>query len=262
MTTQEINELSKNLRVGDRFYYTGDMANRSSFGTIVARIEDPKWGLRYSVEFDDDGRTSHSIMPASFTFGPGQRFKTMSQYDAERAEATERFEASIRISELRREIKTARKENEELKAKLRAKRAPKIIAAAANDTRPVVKKKAPKTIKIEAAESNETYHVDVTVEPGKSIVLSGKRPNYEVRDDSRGCGRHAVMPFHSTYHIGDSAAYDGYNFTYFGNIVSIGKKTVTIEAHGRNRRLTFKQFAFWNRRDPRFDHDDRANWMD
>jgi hypothetical protein len=91
MTKNEINALSTQLQAGDRFYYTGDMANGASFGTITKRIEDPKWGLRYDAEFDDerfegDDKTSHAIFPLSFAFGPGQRFKTIAQYESERRE--------------------------------------------------------------------------------------------------------------------------------------------------------------------------------
>jgi hypothetical protein len=99
MTTTQINSAAKNLQPGDRFYYTGDMANGDSFGTITARIED-KWGLSYNVEFDDerfdgDTKTAHRLMPMSFTAGPGQRFKTLAQYDAERKAAVARMKALV-----------------------------------------------------------------------------------------------------------------------------------------------------------------------
>ena len=98
MTNQEIDKLATKLQTGDRIYYTGDMANGESFGTIPDRIEDPKWGLKYNVEFDDerfdgDDRTSRGVMPASFITGPGQRFKTMDQYETERAAAIAKFTA-------------------------------------------------------------------------------------------------------------------------------------------------------------------------
>lgn len=93
MDTKEINDMARNLQVGDRFYYTGDMANIDSFGVVIARHEDPRWGLHYDVKFDVDGHVNKMLSFASFTAAPGQRFKTMVQYEAERQEQIARWEA-------------------------------------------------------------------------------------------------------------------------------------------------------------------------
>lgn len=51
-----------------------------------------------------------------------------------------------------------------------------------------------------------------------------------------------------TYQIGDWAEYDSYNLHYFGEIVSITEKTVTIKKHlnEKNRRLKIQEFAWRN----------------
>jgi hypothetical protein len=93
MTNQEINAISTELQVGDRIFYTGDMANQPAFGRIVGRVEDPKWGLSYNIEFADEDQRwqSRGIRPASFQASPGQRFKTLLQYEAERRAAMAQF---------------------------------------------------------------------------------------------------------------------------------------------------------------------------
>ena len=113
------------------------------------------------------------------------------------------------------------------------------------------------------AYSCSTYEINAAIQPRTKVTLSGTRPNYGVTDDeARGAGRHKILPFVQEFKIGDQAVYDGWNFCYFGDIVGIGPKTVTIKAHGSNRRLSIAKFAFWNRRDVRFVNDERRNWSD
>lgn len=95
MTSDEIKKAAQNLQVGDRFFYTGDMANAATWGTVLARIED-KWGLHYSVVYDDcrfegDTRTSARVEVYGFYPAPGQRFKTEQQYNEERQRILERY---------------------------------------------------------------------------------------------------------------------------------------------------------------------------
>lgn len=80
--------MTNTLKEGDRFYYTGDMANGSSFGTITEVLQPTKYShLRYRVTFDTirfEGDTKESIVEYfSFNKGIGQRFKTMDQYNEE-----------------------------------------------------------------------------------------------------------------------------------------------------------------------------------
>jgi hypothetical protein len=70
------------IKKGDRYYYTGDMANVSDFGTITEIISD-KWGNFFSGKLDD-GRIQRRVYLLMFQKGAGQRFKTMTQYNSER----------------------------------------------------------------------------------------------------------------------------------------------------------------------------------
>jgi len=96
MDTNRFNKMATELQVGDRFFYTGDMANDSSFGTILERLGSvTKGDLRYNAKFDEcPDRPVHLIEPMCFLSVPGQRLKTMEQYNFERAEMVARFEAS------------------------------------------------------------------------------------------------------------------------------------------------------------------------
>ena len=75
------------LKKGQRFYYTGDRANRSTFGTITGIKDHGKFGYSYIVKYDDQrfkGDTKIGYVESrSFSIGPGQRFKTIEQYNEE-----------------------------------------------------------------------------------------------------------------------------------------------------------------------------------
>ncbi|SRR5260221_10879496 len=60
------------LQVGVRIYYTGDMANASANGTVVART-DGKWGRQVDIQLDD-GYLTRGIHDSLFQPGPGRRF--------------------------------------------------------------------------------------------------------------------------------------------------------------------------------------------
>ncbi len=111
------------------------------------------------------------------------------------------------------------------------------------------------TVKIERpAYSSQVYNADV--EPRQSIRLYGAvadRCRYIKFTDPSGVigyrREEYVQPFNLTFRIGNSAVYGSYNLTYTGKIVSIGAKTVTIDAHDtgdHTKRLNLWQFAHQN----------------
>ena len=80
----------KNLQPGQKFYYTGDQANNSSFGEIIEQIPATKYTqFSYKVRYED-GRES-TIMHQAFSPSIGQRFKTIEQYNEEREKKMEQF---------------------------------------------------------------------------------------------------------------------------------------------------------------------------
>lgn len=90
------------------------------------------------------------------------------------------------------------------------------------------------------------------VVPGKSIRIYGLDHNHV----------NGPVAYDKVFRIGDSAEYDSYNLHYFGTIINIGKKTVTIEAHDRKRRLDLYSFCWRNQKDAKRKHEANANWMD
>ncbi len=172
------------------------------------------------------------------------------------------------IEVLKAELAKARAENRRLRAE-RGWSIPiwpdEVEALAVEDDRPVVKPaRGAEAIEFPDAYDSKPYRIDAAVYPKDKIVLSGERPNYDKPQKGLPHSYHVVEPFSTTYRIGDQAIYDGWNFSYFGEIVAIGPKTVTIKANagGERRRLTIERFCRRNHRDVRFDHDQRANWSD
>jgi hypothetical protein len=80
------------LVAGERIYYTGDAANADGFGAIVLVDSSGRFGTQVKIKMDD-GR-SFWISPAHFVPGPGRRFMTKKEYDAERAARIAAFEQS------------------------------------------------------------------------------------------------------------------------------------------------------------------------
>jgi len=78
------------MKIGERIFYIGDMANPEGWGTITD-IKDDEWGLRYTITLKDN-RVCREIYPAMFDKSPGQRFKTETQVKQEQAEHLKRFE--------------------------------------------------------------------------------------------------------------------------------------------------------------------------
>lgn len=97
---------------------------------------------------------------------------------------------------------------------------------------------------------SQVYNVDI--EPRQSIRLYGAYQNhcdYIKNADGTHTRIEQPKPFDITFKIGDVAEYDSYNLKYLGKIVSIGEKTVTIDAHGtgeRMKRLDLWHFAWRN----------------
>ena len=86
--------------------------------------------------------------------------------------------------------------------------------------------------------------------PGKSITLCGemKKTVSTRRDDGRYDHETKTVPYSNRFAVGDFAEYDSYNLSFYGEIVSITEKTVTIrESHGtRVRKLSIPDFSSRN----------------
>ena len=78
------------MKIGERIFYTGDMANPEGWGKI-SDIKDDEWGIRYTITLKD-GRVERELYPAMFEKSVGQRFKTENQVKQEQAERLRRFE--------------------------------------------------------------------------------------------------------------------------------------------------------------------------
>lgn len=74
------------LKTGTRFFYTGDQANGSTFGTITEVIKG-QFGTYYKAEYDEEtyeGDTRiHKIEKFSFE-GKFARFITVEKYNSDR----------------------------------------------------------------------------------------------------------------------------------------------------------------------------------
>lgn len=86
------NEEMTKLNVGQKIFYTGDMANQEGFGVIESIEPANKWhGECYNIKMED-GREWNKVQPVQFFKSPGQRFMTIEQYEQDRKERLERFE--------------------------------------------------------------------------------------------------------------------------------------------------------------------------
>lgn len=112
-------------------------------------------------------------------------------------------------------------------------------------------KKESKDVMVEWENSRES--VVVEIEPKKSIRIAG---------EDRNCRE--PRQFAKTFKIGDQAIYDSYNLYYFGTIVGIGPKTVTINSgcSDRMKRLNIQQFVSRNSCDFEARKKHNAEWMD
>jgi len=71
------------MNIGDRIYYTGDMANHEGKGTIVAIRPANKWaGMSYDIKIDGlDAREFKGVFPYSFAAGCGRRFWALQEWE-------------------------------------------------------------------------------------------------------------------------------------------------------------------------------------
>jgi hypothetical protein len=97
------------------------------------------------------------------------------------------------------------------------------------------------------------------VKPGKNGAAFIRLFGEKLRHNQ---GSPFMQPYDRTFKIGSPAEYDSYNIHYIGRIVAIGPKTVTIEAHGRKRRLDLASFSDrnWDGIDRKVEHN--QNWTD
>ncbi len=78
------------MKRGDRIYYTGDMANCSSEGTITEVVPATKYGAESVwIEFDDirfegDTKKKSNVYIQCFEPGPGRRFWMMDEWETDR----------------------------------------------------------------------------------------------------------------------------------------------------------------------------------
>ena len=86
------------MKEGDRIYYTGDMANMPSAGTITKIRPPDKWGPEsYDIKFDEerfdgDALETRGIYKSAFTPGPGRRFMLLEEYTADRERRIEEMQ--------------------------------------------------------------------------------------------------------------------------------------------------------------------------
>ena len=76
---------------------------------------------------------------------------------------------------------------------------------------------------------------------GESIRLHGWRPIGRRADNKT-----KYRNIDATFRSGDQAQHGAYNLSYFGEILKITAKTVTIQDHDKPRRLKLDQFAHHN----------------
>jgi len=79
-----------NLQIGDRVYYTGDMANAAGEGRVARFNMAPRMSTTLEIEMDD-GRAFHCVQPAGFAPGPGRRFWPLDEWEADRRRRWEQF---------------------------------------------------------------------------------------------------------------------------------------------------------------------------
>ncbi len=88
------------ITLGQRIYYTGDVANVDGTGTVVA-VRPPSRFAEESYDIDmDDGRTKPSIFGSMFDPSPGRRFWPLDEWLADRRKRIEQMKAEMqRIAE-------------------------------------------------------------------------------------------------------------------------------------------------------------------
>lgn len=142
--------------------------------------------------------------------------------------------------------------------------------------------KTPTTITIETIQDKATKRGGVVkpgrvreghraeIVPGKSITLFGveKTTRWEV-DQATGRGRvvPVEIPFRRTFALGDVVLEHSYNMAFFGQILGISDKRITVSTSRRNgdkaRHMTIYDFDSLNwDLDLAREHERNANWSD
>lgn len=80
--------------------------------------------------------------------------------------------------------------------------------------------------KHQPVETVNTYNADIV--PGKSIRIFGV-----YRNTCKG-----EINFDKTFQVGNYAIYDSYNLIYYGQIVAIGPKTITIKHYANSNQVS------------------------
>lgn len=78
-------------------------------------------------------------------------------------------------------------------------------------------------------------------------------------------GNNYGKPVDRTYQVGDHAIHGSYNISYWGTIVSITAKSVTIDrgdGYSQKRRMTLDSFTLYNREEPEAVIARDSTWMD
>lgn len=101
-------------------------------------------------------------------------------------------------------------------------------------------------VKCAPANTDGTYNAEIL--PDFEIRIYGTYTNNGHYDAAAKLWVVEPKPFDKAFRLGNEAEYDSYNLSYTGKIVGIGPKTVTIENHGKKRRLDLYEFCRrnWN----------------
>jgi len=76
---------------GQRIYYTGDMANRSGWGTVTNVRPCPYYQLNYTLEMHDGRIFSITPFEITDTYNDSFRFITKEAYNEYRSAAMEQY---------------------------------------------------------------------------------------------------------------------------------------------------------------------------
>jgi len=87
------------LQIGQRIYYTGDMANCEDTGTIIESIPaDNYMPLHYTIHLDN-GRVLRGVYHLMFAKERGQRFWLLEDWEADRKVKLEAFYNRMKVKQ-------------------------------------------------------------------------------------------------------------------------------------------------------------------
>ena len=90
----------KTFKIGQRFHYTGDMANFPGIAEIVGTHENESYGQAYTLKIWNDCGGGDSVVrgitAAEFEDSPGRRFIPWEEYLKDRQEKIARLSAQWR----------------------------------------------------------------------------------------------------------------------------------------------------------------------